>query len=259
MPWMGRDRDRLPRTILMIRTRTPARLLRRLLASRFHLREILSPGGRRPRASLTAFLAVLVTAGCTTSGALETRVKDLERQVADLQKATADLSSKVDEVSNGLFILKDRVEAQIATLESLRKQPPVKAPRATKADDIPQIYKRALALFNSQEYEKGLKEFEKVLQDNPRHALAGNARYWRGECFFALKDYEKSLTELQKVLEDYPKHNKVPDALLKIGLVYVQLGDKQQAVEYMERVIREYPYSEASKRAEVKLKEITQQ
>lgn len=208
-------------------------------------------------------LCAVLPAGCASSGALEGRVKDLEQQVTDLQKATSDISARVDEVNNSLFILKDRMEAQLSSLEALkRREVPSPASRASQKSSrdssVPQVYKHALTLYNSQEYQSSLKEFDKILADYPAHALAGNARYWKGECYSSLKEYDRALEEFQKVLKDYPKSNKVPDALLKIGFVYLQLGDKKQAVDYMERVIRDHPYSEASKKAEERLKEITQ-
>jgi len=190
---------------------------------------------------------------------MEGRIKDMERQVADLQKATSELSSRLDEVNNGLFILKDRMEAQMSGIESLKKQQavPAKTKQPQKGSDVTRAYKHALSLYNDRDYQGSLKEFEQVLTEHPDHKLAENARYWRGECFYALKDYPQSLSEFQRVLDEYPKGNKVPDALLKIGMIYLQMEDKKQAVEHMERVIREYPYSEASKKAEERLKEIT--
>lgn len=208
---------------------------------------------------LPFFSFILLLAGCSASGAMEGRIKDMERQVAELQKTTSELSSRLDEVNNGLFILKDRMEAQASGIESLRKQQavPEKKKQPQKGSDVTRAYKHALSLYNDRDYQGSLIEFEQVIAEYPDHKLAENARYWRGECYYALKDYQQSLSEFQRVLDEYPKGNKVPDALLKMGMIYLQMDDKKQAVEHMERVIREYPYSEASKKAEERLKEIT--
>ena len=104
-------------------------------------------------------------------------------------------------------------------------------------------YQTALDAFNTGKYDRALVRFQALLSRSKDDALADNAQYWIGECYYGMKDYNKALIEFEKVFT-FPKSNKKDDAQLKIGLCYIRLDDKENAQRELTRLLSKFPDSE---------------
>lgn len=104
-------------------------------------------------------------------------------------------------------------------------------------------YNRAHALLKQKKYSQAAQVFAEMLGDNPRGALAPNARYWLGECRYAAGDYQGALMEFRQGLADYPSSNKAPDCLLKISYCQSLLGDGPGAMRSLNQLLASYPDS----------------
>ncbi len=100
----------------------------------------------------------------------------------------------------------------------------------------------------AKKYDEGLAALAAFLVKWPDHPNAGNATYWRGECFYAKGDYARAAEQFEGTIARFPFHNKVPDALLKLGATYEKLGDAGRSTAALARLKRDYPRSEAAKR-----------
>ncbi len=116
------------------------------------------------------------------------------------------------------------------------------------------LYKEGRSALLEEEFDNAIKLFTEFLERYPHNDLADNALYWIGECYYAVADFQKAIVTFKKVVEKYPRGMKVPDALLKTAYSYFSLKDKNRAHHYLKLVVEKYPFSEASEKAQIKLK-----
>ncbi len=116
------------------------------------------------------------------------------------------------------------------------------------------LYKKGRSALLEEKYDNAIKLFTRFLKKYPNNDLADNALYWTGECYYAVADFPKAITTFKMVVDKYPRGMKVPDALLKTAYSYLSLKDKAQAHRYLKLVVEKYPFSEASEKAQLKLK-----
>ncbi len=89
----------------------------------------------------------------------------------------------------------------------------------------------------------------RFVKENPGHAFADDALFWRGECYLAQGKPLKGIGELERLLGRYPRSDKSASALYRIGFAYDQLGDPGKAGEYYFKVVERYPGTEAARKA----------
>jgi tol-pal system protein YbgF len=125
-----------------------------------------------------------------------------------------------------------------------------------EAQQVPDQYRRALALVRQNEYDRAVQLFREFLRTNPDSPLAANAHYWIGESYFALGDYSQAILQLNDVRQQYPKSDRVPPALLKIGLAFLQMGNKSEARLAFQKVVNDYPSTPEAAQAREKLRSL---
>ena len=116
------------------------------------------------------------------------------------------------------------------------------------------LYKEGRSALLEEKYDTAIKIFTKFLEEYPHNDLADNALYWIGECHYAVADFEQAISTFKDVVHKYPRGMKVPDALLKTAYSYLSLNDTNRAKHYLKLVVEKYPFSEASEKAQLKLK-----
>lgn len=131
---------------------------------------------------------------------------------------------------------------------------PISKPAAKPADQT--AYDAALALYNSDQFEKSRTAFDAFLGKYPKSDLVPNALYWKGETFYSQKDYAQSILTFKEVTGRYPKHSKAAAALLKIGMAYDNVGDRDNAVFYLRALVEDFPKSDPAKLARQELKRL---
>ncbi|MDL2306512.1 tol-pal system protein YbgF [Desulfovibrio sp. OttesenSCG-928-C06] len=112
-----------------------------------------------------------------------------------------------------------------------------------------QAYDSALSMLLNGNPKSAEPMFTDFLNRYPNSALAANAEYWLGECFYGQGRYGEAILAFQNVAALHPKHNKAPAALLKTGFSYERLADNQNAVFYLEQLVEAYPNSEPAPQA----------
>lgn len=165
---------------------------------------------------------------------LQARINDLEKNVSHEDKS-AGKEGKSDTPA---------VTKQAITGEKTK----IKAQKSAKED-----YDEAYKLYKENAYRQAIEEFRVFLKEYPDSELAGNARYWLGECYYQQERYEEAILEYEKVVREH-KGPKTPAALLKQGLAFHHLGDTKTSRFLMEKLIEEYPKSEQAEAARANLK-----
>jgi tol-pal system protein YbgF len=128
--------------------------------------------------------------------------------------------------------------------QSANKQP---------AANAEEHYGNALNLFRSGQYDGAREGFQSYLERYPKSALADNAQFWLGECYYAEKSYGEAIAAYEKTIKDYPKSDKVSSAMLKQGMAFIELGDSTAGKILLKKVVKEYPSSNQAKIAKSKL------
>jgi tol-pal system protein YbgF len=115
---------------------------------------------------------------------------------------------------------------------------------ASSGDQAQELYDDGLAAFNAKKYQEAYSAFNNYLEKHPKGSLAANARFWLGECLYNQQDYELAILEYQKVFADFPKNGKTPAALLKQGMSFEKLKDQETARLVYLKLQAEYKDSE---------------
>ena len=118
------------------------------------------------------------------------------------------------------------------------------------------LYDKALGLFKQKKYQAAYDGFEAYLDKNPNGKMKVNARFWMGDSLFNRQEYELAILEYQKVIGDFPYHAKAPAALLKQGLAFEKLGDRETARIVLRKLVNEYPKSDQATVAKKRLQKL---
>jgi tol-pal system protein YbgF len=103
------------------------------------------------------------------------------------------------------------------------------------------LYDRVMEEFKQGDYEAARAGFHLLVELHPHSALASNAHYWMGECYYRLGRYQDALTSFSQVGSYAPASSKLAASMFKIGLTYTRLGDYAKASGMFNRVVNEYP------------------
>lgn len=153
-------------------------------------------------------------------------------------------------LENKIVLLEDKIsilESQVADQK--------KVGYTVEYSDPARLYKKARTLFLAKNYKDAADLFSTFANAHAGHALADNAMYWMGECYYTPGQYKKAATVFKGLVKTYPKAEKVPDALLKTGYAYLFINDFTRAAHYLNLVISKHPFSPAAEKAQKKLSE----
>lgn len=228
---------------------------------------------------LLALLAA-VPGGCATVS--EERISVLEAAVLDLQTTDMRLASMEDTVA--ALVARHPLSAAepapkdgpgfTASPEPRRVQPepreaavmpsPAPAPAPVLASKpaptsrkapapAARLYQAALSSLEAGRPGSALGQFQEFLRAYPDHALAPNAGYWLGECYYSQKQYDSAIIAFKDVVALHSGHDKAAAAMLKAGYSYALLGDAANARFYLEALVADYPLSQPASLARAKL------
>jgi tol-pal system protein YbgF len=226
---------------------------------------------------------------------MRTQLADTRASFESMQRDVAKVRGGVDEVryssrSTGTVTSRlDDLEARVATLEGRRATPipgdtsgltsvdgtgatPVPVPTVTptparpeiaasdlareEAKDVPDDYRRGLALVRQGSYDRAIQSLRDFLRTNQASPLAPNAQYWIGESYYMLADYYQAILNFNQVRQQHPKSERAPAAVLKIGLAFLQMGNKSEARLAFQKVLNDYPSSPEAAQAREKLQSL---
>ncbi|HEX5773023.1 MAG TPA: tol-pal system protein YbgF [Geomobilimonas sp.] len=201
--------------------------------------------------------------------------KDMEalrKGAADLQ-ATLDsarvdmqvLTGKVDDAAllakkpaDDLALVREDMERRFTTIdERLAKLEKGLSETIAREEATPEsLYQKGLTTFKNGEPQKARELFSQFLQKFPRHDLAANVHYWRGETYYSEKNYDQAILEFQEVIKNFPEKEKVPAAMLKQAMAFKELGDVKSARYVFKKLVDDFPLADEAKQAKEKLKEL---
>jgi len=106
--------------------------------------------------------------------------------------------------------------------------------------DYKEYYDRAIELYMNKDYDKSLKAFNDLVNNDDKDVLADNAQFWIGQIYYLQKKYNLAINEYEKV-SSIGDGNKAADADYKIALSYINLGNNDLAFKHFNYIIKKYP------------------
>jgi tol-pal system protein YbgF len=197
----------------------------------------------------------------------------IDDQSVVTRKAFADQKVLVDNVAEGVRVLREKVDETNVRVSSLTQEmeglrisiptppapgvppptegtaPPGQPAPATlpptpaqAAGASPQeIYRTAYADYTAGQWDLAIAGFQAYIKSFPKLQDADDAQYYIGESHFAAGRFKEAAAAYNDVITTYPGTNAVPQAMYKLGLAYERLGQSDRARQTLEAVMKNYP------------------
>lgn len=207
------------------------------------------------------------------SETLKTMTSKIDEQTGATRKAFADQKLVLDNVADGVRILREksddtnvRLSTMTQELESLRtavQAIPAQvavapggltgdptdptAPPVTTAPPPPQnvspqkAWDSAFNDYTGGQYDLAVAGFEFYIKSFPTSPRAGEAQVNIGNSYYLNGKFQDAVAAYQKVLSDYPQSTAVPQAYLKLGQSYEALKQVPQARQAYETLLEKFP------------------
>lgn len=128
-----------------------------------------------------------------------------------------------------------------------------------------QYFEYAMKLYNDEDYEQALQEFQTVLLQFPGSAVSDDAEFYVGMTYYKRKQYLLGAYEFSKLVRNMPASPFVPQAQFMLAECYYQLSPSYQldqtytkkAIEEFQAFVDFFPSNEKVEEAENKIKELT--
>jgi tol-pal system protein YbgF len=202
---------------------------------------------------------------------LRTLNAKLDEQANATRKASADQKLVVDNMAEGVRILREKADdtsVRISTLtqelEMLRQalasaqfqasQPPGGDPTAGGLPpaagaplpvgvSVERQYELSYGDYVTGSYDLAISGFEEFIRQYPASPLADDAQLNIGNSYLNSGRYKEAVTAFQRVITEYPDSDSVPAAFVRLGMAHQSLNQPDAARKAWETVIERYPNS----------------
>jgi tol-pal system protein YbgF len=214
---------------------------------------------------------------------LKTMTAKLDEQTGANRKAFADQKLLVDNVAEGVRILREkaddtnvRLSSMTQELEAVRQAiasmpapgpAPIQEPPAGGVDPLPgtattgggqppapgrtgaplispqRMFDNAYGDYTAGQYDIAILGFNTYINTFPLSDKADDAQLNIGQALHATGKFREALEAFQKVITNYPQSDSVPVAYYKLGLTYEALKQLDLARKAFETVMQKYPNS----------------
>ncbi|MEI7815857.1 MAG: tol-pal system protein YbgF [Desulfuromonadales bacterium] len=192
----------------------------------------------------------------STKGEMQALNGKFDDTTIAVKKPVEDLARYREDADKRIIALEERILKQQALLDSLskkmaevakaKKEEPVSAPDS--------LYLKGLDSLKAGEVATAREQFNKFIEQNPKHDLAANAHYWIGETHYSEKNYESAILSYQEVIKNYPGKEKVVAAMLKQAMAFNEIKDSKSTKFVLKKLIEGFPKSEEARKAKDLLK-----
>ncbi len=122
----------------------------------------------------------------------------------------------------------------------------------------------AMELYNDEDFEQTIKEFQTILLQYPASTVNDDAQYYLGMSYFMREQFLLAAYEYSKLIRDIPASNFVPEAQYMLAEAYYQLSPPYQldqaytrkAIDEFQAFIDYFPLDKKVEEAEKKIAEL---
>jgi len=99
----------------------------------------------------------------------------------------------------------------------------------------------AIKLYNNEDYQEAIKEFQSIILQYPGNVVVDSAQYYLGECHYQRQEYILGAYEFSKLVKNMPASKFVPDAQYMLAECYFQLSPYYELDQkYTKKAISEF-------------------
>jgi len=182
--------------------------------------------------------------------AYEMRLSEMKKQVEKERFNNALLSYQLKDFQQSVAqILPDEKKLQ-AHYELRNLASVVRSPASDESLDLsPVLYEKAKKYFNSQDYDKAIQEFSRLLDDYPLSSHGVEAHFFIAESYFLKKDFRSSLAEIDRMVTQFPRHELTGFILLRMGQISEFNNQTEEASEIYKTVLKNFSNEDLKKQA----------
>jgi tol-pal system protein YbgF len=185
---------------------------------------------------------------------IDRRLRDMESGATAAAPAGQITVPQVDSTTSSTGQQTPSVEPTTNQPDSTSTQTttPEPTPSTTQSEEKA-AYQTAFDALKEGRYKKAKTDLRAFLKKFPNSSYAGNAQYWLGEANYVTRNFEQGIVEFEKVINNYPTSNKLPDAMLKLGYTFYELKQFPQAKAILQDLRERFPNATASRLATKRL------
>jgi len=133
--------------------------------------------------------------------------------VTDMDAGVGDTGSMEPVAADGYAPIEIRIDSMLSMMT------------IDTVTDAGQKLLAAIRAFQNAKYDDALREFKKVLAENPSGPIAANCLYNAGICYYRLRLYKDAENQFQLFLDRFPSHKFAPRAVFFKACCYQERGD----------------------------------
>ena len=209
----------------------------------------------------------------------------IDEQTNATRKAFADQKLSIDNLTNDLRVVREKVDDNNVRISSLTQeldalrqavqQPsaprttttaadagapataiatggattPAAAPPVAVGTSPQRLWDMAYADYTSGQWDLAVQGFDSYIRNFPKSDMADDAQVLIGNSFLNDGKYDKAVEAYDAAIRNFPNGNAAPEAYFKKGLALQHLGQRDRAREAFEYAIKTYPDSDAGRLA----------
>lgn len=180
----------------------------------------------------------------------EMRLANLQKQVEKEKFNNSLLSYQLKDFQQTVAqVLPDNKTLQ-AKYELKNLAAVVRAPASEDSLDLSgALYEKGKRYFNGQEYDRAIREFNKLIETYPLSQHNVEARFFIAESYFLKKDYRSSLGQIDEMVTQYPQHDLTGFILLRMGQISEMNSQTEEAAEIYKTVAKNFKNENLKKQA----------
>ena len=126
-------------------------------------------------------------------------------------------------------------------------QLPAQPADGTSSPEALAVYADAASYQNNGAFDVAIEEWERFLKDFPQDPLAAKAQYYMGVCYLQTQQLQKAIDSFRKVVQEHPRADVLEDAYLNLGWSQFSLARAGEAELYNEaanqfsELLRKFP------------------
>lgn len=171
----------------------------------------------------------------------ELRLSALENQVQREQFEKTLLTYQLKDFQQAVAEALPAKKELLARYEQKNLADVVRSPASASALDLSSaLFERGKKSFKDHDYDKAIREFNRLLHDYPLSKHGIESRFFIAESFFLKKDFKSSLGIIDEMVTQYPDNELTGFILLRMGQISEANNQIEEASEIYATVIKNF-------------------
>lgn len=187
-------------------------------------------------------------------------VDELTEQVERLQAKLDDTNFRLAQLAQQIAATNQELQAVRSATEEARRERPSPPPRrrtpATDSSDPQVVYDSAYNAYVAGNLDLAILGFRQYLDEHAQTALADNATYWLGECYYRQGRFRQAVERYDEVLQDFEESDRAASAQLKKAYALLELGNREEGIEELKGAACDYAGTDEALLAQQRLEDL---